>query len=149
MHVFKVGDNISILDIQSFLIDLRYERNELDFARGTFRVRGNAIDVYPSYEDVGIRLVLGKDTINEIQFFDEVSGELIDDYHSFTSIIKQNRDQISSVAIYPAKHYVFSNEKIFDITNSILSDMSKQVEKFKEDGRMIEPIALSKSRIRC
>ncbi|HOU75761.1 MAG TPA: DEAD/DEAH box helicase family protein, partial [Candidatus Dojkabacteria bacterium] len=53
MHIFKVGEVISLLDIQSFLIDLRYERNELDFSRGTFRVRGNSVDIYPSYEDIG------------------------------------------------------------------------------------------------
>ncbi len=138
MHIFKVGEVISLLDIQSFLIDLRYERNELDFSRGTFRVRGNSVDIYPSYEDIGIKITLKGKFIEEISFFDTVSGQIKKDYYSLTSVIIKDGKKVLSVAIYPAKHYVFNSEKVADITNTILLDMSKQVEKLKSESKFIE-----------
>lgn len=138
MHVFEVGEVISHLDIQSILIDLRYERNELDFVRGTFRVRGNSIDVYPSYEDIGVKITIQGKSIVEIKFFDPVSGQIKEDYYSLTSIVNREGKRVLSVAIYPAKHYVFNSEKVTDITNTILLDMSKQVEKLKGESKLIE-----------
>lgn len=138
MHVFEVGEVISHLDIQSILIDLRYERNELDFVRGTFRVRGNSIDVYPSYEDIGVKITIQGKSIVEIKFFNPVSGQIKEDYYSLTSIVNREGKRVLSVAIYPAKHYVFNSEKVTDITNTILLDMSKQVEKLKGESKLIE-----------
>lgn len=119
------GQIISQRDILIRLADLQYNRNDYEFKRGNFRVRGGTIEVLPAYLDTGIRLDLGSNTIQSITEFDPLTGETIQVY-------------TNKVMIYPAKHYMTdpkTHEKAF---REISLDLEKQVAKLKSENKQIE-----------
>ena len=98
MLILTIGDKISRNKILNRLIDMTYERNDIDFHRGTFRVRGNNIDIIPVNEKVsGIRIVLEDDIVSEICVFDPLTG-----------VVTQNK---KSVTVSPASHFVTESKK--------------------------------------
>ncbi len=119
-----VGVKLARKSILDRLLDLMYARNDYAFKRSTFRVRGEVIDIFPSYEDKGIRVTLDGDFIKNIQITDPLSGDIIEE--------KKN------IVLYPAKHYVTDqakNEKIFDL---IRRDLAEQVAFFEKRGKLLE-----------
>ena len=119
-----VGVKLARKSILDRLLDLMYARNDYAFKRSTFRVRGEVIDIFPSYEDKGIRVTLDGDFIKNIQITDPLSGDIIEE--------KKN------IVLYPAKHYVTDqakNEKIFDF---IRRDLAEQVAFFEKRGKLLE-----------
>ena len=117
-------------EVISRLVEIRYERNDIEFSRGTFRVRGDVVEVFQSSEtEKAIR----------IDFFgDEV--EKISDIHALTGNVLNTRKH---VAIFPASHYATSTAKMEDAIESIRADMFKQVRAFEDDNKLIEAQRLS------
>jgi excinuclease ABC subunit B len=125
-NVIKIKTG-SVISRKKLLLDLvasLYSRNEIEFMRGTFRVKGDTIDIFPAYADFAYRIVMWGDEIEELMTFDPVSGKVL-----------TNADEI---AIYPANIFVTSKEKMKSSVNEIQNDMYKQVEYFKDIGKHIE-----------
>src|ERR1035437_10675752 len=115
------------LDQKSILVrlaDLQYERNDYGFNRGTFRVRGEDIDLFPSYLDYGIRIVMNNNVIKTILEFDTLTGETI--------------KELKATIIYPAKHYMTDPNSYKDVFPKIRSDLEKRVAEFKAQNKLIE-----------
>lgn len=125
MLILTVGDSISRNKILNRLIDMTYERSDLDFHRGTFRVRGNNIDIIPVNEKVkGIRISLEEDTIASIALFDPLTGVV-------TSSKK-------SITISPASHFVTSKEKLDIAIGRIEEELKQRLEELKKENKLIE-----------
>ncbi|MDX9903039.1 MAG: excinuclease ABC subunit UvrB [Bacteroidales bacterium] len=103
------------------LVDSLYARNELEFTNGTFRVRGDTLDVYPAYADLALRVVFFGDEIEEISTFDPLSGE--------------HRDDLTEYVIYPANLFVTTRERINTAVSQIQDDMVLQSKHFRDTGR--------------
>jgi len=115
------------LSRNKFLFDLvasLYSRNEIDFKHGTFRIKGDVIDVFPAYADFGYRIVLWGDEIEELMTFDPISG--------------REKESHENITIYPANIFVTSKDKMKSSLNDIQQDMFKQVEYFREIGKPLE-----------
>ena len=125
MLILTIGDKISRGKILNRLVDMTYERNDLDFHRGTFRARGNNIDIIPVNEKVsGIRIILEDDIVEEICTFDP-----------FTGAISQSK---KSVTISPASHFVTSKEKLDEACNRIEAELKERLEVLKSENKLIE-----------
>lgn len=125
MLILTIGDKISRNKILNRLIDMTYERNDLDFHRGTFRVRGNNIDIIPVNEKVsGIRIILEDDIVSEIGVFDPLTG-----------VVTQNK---KSVTISPASHFVTSKEKLEEACNRIEKELKERLQELKDENKLIE-----------
>ena len=106
------------------LVDMQYERNDMDFARGNFRVRGDTMEILPAYEELGIRIEFWGDEVERIVVVDPLTGELLGE-----------RDDIE---IYPAKHFVTSQEKMNLAIQDIEVEMEECVRQLKEEGKLLE-----------
>ncbi|HBF3624116.1 TPA: DEAD/DEAH box helicase family protein, partial [Clostridioides difficile] len=96
------------------LIDIQYDRNDMDFKRGTFRVRGDVLEVYPAYSDGdAYRIEFFGDEVDRITEIDTVTGEI--------------KAQLGHIAIFPASHYVVPKEKMMEATEHILEEMKERV----------------------
>lgn len=125
MLILTIGDKISRNKILNRLIDMTYERNDLDFHRGTFRVRGNNIDIIPVNEKVsGIRIILEDDIVSEICVFDPLTG-----------VVTQNK---KSVTVSPASHFVTSKEKLEEACNRIEKELKERLQELKNENKLIE-----------
>ena len=107
------------------LITLQYERNDINFVRNKFRVRGDTVDIYPAYSyENAIRVEFFGDEINRICEINTLTGEI--------------KNTLSHVAIYPASHYIISEEKMEDGIKRILAEMEERVEFFESENKLIE-----------
>ena len=112
-------------DVIRELIDIQYNRNEMDFHRGTFRVRGDVLEIFPAnYSDRAIRVEFFGDEIDRITEVDVLTGEI--------------RNELKHAAIFPASHYVVPQEKIQKAADAILEEMKEQVSYFKSEDKLIE-----------
>ena len=107
------------------LINLRYERNDIAFERGKFRIKGDVIDIYPSYMEMGYRLEFFGDDLESISTINTLTGQKI-------------QKNIQRIVIYPSTHYLTEEEKLESIINEIKEDMTKEVEDFKNAGKILE-----------
>ena len=125
MLILTVGDSISRNKILNRLIDMTYERSDLDFHRGTFRVRGNNIDVVPINEHAsGIRISLDEDTVESIALFDPLTG-----------VVTSNK---KSITISPASHFVTSKDKLDIAITRIEAELKDRLEELKSQNKLIE-----------
>lgn len=122
---FARGMKVDRRQIIDRLIDLQYERGDFGFHRGTFRVRGDTIDVYPAYMDDSIRLELGMTTIDNISIINSISG-------------KVKEKSLENYVLYPAKHYITDPNKNQGAIDQIKADLASQVKKFKKQGKELE-----------
>ena len=106
------------------LVDMQYERNDMDFARGTFRIRGDTMEILPAYEELGIRIEYWGDEVERIVTVDPLTGELLGE-----------RDDIE---IFPAKHFVTSQEKMTLAIQDIEVELEECVRELKEQGKLLE-----------
>ena len=112
-------------DVIRELIDIQYSRNEMDFHRGTFRVRGDVLEIFPAnYSDRAVRVEFFGDEIDRITEVDVLTGEI--------------RNELKHAAIFPASHYVVPQEKIQKAADAILEEMKEQVSYFKSEDKLIE-----------
>lgn len=125
MIVVKKGDKISRKRLLTKLTEIHYVRNDTEFKRGTFRVRGDSVEVIPAYEnDTGIRIELFDDTVEKISYINREDG-------------KVTGNDIS-VVIYPAKYFLTSSEKVETAITNIRAELDERIEYFKAQGKMIE-----------
>ena len=125
MLILTVGDGITRNKILNRLIDMTYERSDLDFHRGTFRVRGNNIDIIPVNEKVsGIRISLDDDKIESIAIFDPLTG-----------VVTNNK---KSITISPASHFVTSKDKLEIAITRIEEELKKRLKELKNENKLIE-----------
>lgn len=125
MLILNVGQQIKRNDIINHLVDMTYERNDLDFHRGTFRSRGDIIDVIPANEHAhGIRIELFGDEIDRICTFDPVTGVIVSDKKTIT--------------ISPASHFVTSPEKLEEAVKRIESELEDRLKVLKSEGKLLE-----------
>ncbi len=123
--ITRVGDKIGQRDIISQLIRMQYSRNEQDFARGTFRVRGNTIDIFPAeHSELAIRIELFDDEIESLQLFDPLTGRI--------------RQKVPRFTVYPSSHYVTPREKVVGAVESIKVELASRVKEFVSQGKLVE-----------
>ena len=121
----QVGQEVRRQDILRKLVEIQYERNQADFHRGTFRSRGDVIDVFPAYEDDrAIRIELFGDEVERIYTFDPLRGTKLDD--------------LEKVAVYPASHYVTPKDKLEKAVVSIRAELVERLEVLHREGRLVE-----------
>lgn len=123
--VLTRGEKVGRKELLSKLINIHYVRNDFEFKRGVFRVRGDVIDIIPAYEDdTAIRIELFDDEIENIMYFDKKSGEII------------GLDE--KVAIYPAKYFVTSPERQEKAVRDIRLELNQRIVELQEQGKLIE-----------
>ncbi|NBK22369.1 MAG: excinuclease ABC subunit B [Spirochaetia bacterium] len=124
VHTFTTGEPFHHHDVLDQLVRMQYERNDAILKRGAFRVRGDIIEICPSYLENAVRISVDWDTIASIQWFDPVSGE--------------KQEVVSSYTLYPAKQFVMPPEQVKAAVQRIRSEMEDQVEFFTSSGRPLE-----------
>jgi excinuclease ABC subunit B len=124
-----VGDVRDRDTVLAKLIDIQYERNDTDPARGKFRVRGDSVEIWPSYEEFAYRLEFWGDEIERLSIINPVSGEFV--------------DKVEQVFIYPAKHFVLPEERIHNAVDEIRKELRERLELFKSQGKLLEAQRLS------
>ena len=117
-------------DVIRGLIDMQYDRNEMDFHRGTFRVRGDVVEIIPAYEsDVAVRVEFFGDEIDRITEVDVLTGEI--------------KRELNHIALYPASHYVVPMERILEASKEIEKELDEQVAYFKSEDKLLEAQRIS------
>ncbi|MFA5065359.1 MAG: excinuclease ABC subunit UvrB [Dehalococcoidia bacterium] len=105
-------------------VDMQYERNDIDFQRGRFRIRGDTLEILPSYEEIAIRIEFWGDTVERIMEVDSLTGELL--------------AEKESVDIFPAKHFVTSPDRLEQAVADIRAEMVERVAEFNRQGKLLE-----------
>lgn len=127
---FVSGMKVNRDQIMDRLLDLQYERSEFGFHRGTFRVRGEVIDVYPAYTDEAVRIELDENSIKSVKIINSVSGEIVNELKTpFT--------------LFPAKHFITDPKTHESAFTNIKRDLDLQVAKLKSEGKLLEAQRLS------
>ena len=123
--ITRVGDKIGQRDVISQLIRMQYNRNEQDFSRGTFRVRGDTIDIFPAeHSELAIRIELFDDEIESLQLFDPLTGRI--------------RQKVPRFTVYPSSHYVTPREKVVSAVESIKLELDQRLKELVADGKLVE-----------
>ena len=120
----KVKDQLDRADLFSKLIQLQYSRGSYEFVRGTFRVRGDSIDIYPAYTDIAYRIQLSGDIISKIIELDPLTG--------------MQAAELNEFELFPAKHYITDPDMQKKTFQVIKKDLHEQVNKFKDENKLIE-----------
>ncbi|MBU4075742.1 MAG: excinuclease ABC subunit UvrB [Euryarchaeota archaeon] len=126
--ILRIGEEKERRAILSRLVDMQYQRNDMDFSAGKFRVRGDTIEVFPSYASTGMRIELFGDEIERIVEFDPLTGKPIRDSEG--------------VVIYPAKHFVMPQEKIDVAIESIEDELEERLHELRSMGKILEAARL-------
>jgi len=124
LFILRKGDRIERYKILEKLVDIHYSRNDFDFSRGTFRVRGDVIEVIPAYEKEGVRIELFGNEVDNLSIIDTLTGKVI-----------ANHD---SVAIYPAKHYVTTPPKMEQAIREIKIELEERLNWLRNNNKLLE-----------
>ena len=123
--IARIGDKMGQRDVIARLIRMQYSRNDQDFSRGTFRVRGDVIDVFPAeHSELAIRIELFDDEIESIQLFDPLTGRI--------------RQKVPRFVVYPKSHYVTPRDKVMAAVETIKLELSERVAQFVSQGKLVE-----------
>lgn len=121
----RPGDKMSQRDILMRLIAMQYDRNETDFKRGVFRVRGDTIDIFPAeHNELAVRVELFDDVIESLQFFDPLTGKI--------------RQKIPRFTVYPSSHYVTPRDTVLKAIETIKAELRTRLDEFVKDGKLVE-----------
>jgi excinuclease ABC subunit B len=120
----KVGDQVDQRDMLRRLVDLQYARNEVNLVRGTFRARGDTVEIHPAYEEQALRIELFGDTVERIVPFDVLTGEM--------------GDEMEDVAVYAATHYVTGDDIVQRAVGSIEVELRERLQEFEKEGKLLE-----------
>jgi len=121
----RVKDRLSQRDIIARLIQMQYQRNEVDFGRGTFRVRGDVIDVFPAeHAELAVRIELFDDEVESMQLFDPLTGKV--------------RQKIPRFTIYPGSHYVTQRGTVLNAIETIKVELRERLDWFYKENRLVE-----------
>ena len=124
MQLFKVGEEIERDVVLRKLVKMQYQRNDSVLGRGAFRVRGEVLEIMPSYAESAFRIALFGDEIESIQHFDPLTGEVL--------------DEIDHVSVWPASHYVTKDETLDRAVEEIRFELNERVKEFENEGKMLE-----------
>ncbi len=121
----REGERVSQRDVIRRLTEMQYERNEFDFRRGTFRVRGDVLDIFPAeHSETALRLSLFDDEVESLQLFDPLTGHLLQKVARFT--------------VYPSSHYVTPRETVLRAVEAIKLELRDAIEAFHKGGKLVE-----------
>jgi excinuclease ABC subunit B len=120
----RTGDYIERNDLLGRLADIQYTRNDYDFQRGTFRVRGDVVELHPSYESFAIRFEFFGDQIEKISYINPVSAEIL--------------APEEQVFIYPAEHYIMPGDRIGSAIEGIKEELKERLRQFQQEGKLLE-----------
>jgi excinuclease ABC subunit B len=118
------GQRIDRDQILRKLVEIQYERNDLEFGRGTFRVRGDTVEVFPSYEEHALRIELFGDEVDELVAFDPLTGK--------------SRRRLEKVSVFPKSHFVTSRERTRQAVESIKAELVERRSELEHEGRLLE-----------
>ncbi len=121
---FKVGQQIDQRQVLRDLVSIQYERNDLELARGRFRVKGDVLEIVPAYEDRVIRIEFFGDEIEAIRLIDPVTGQIL--------------TSVSALRVYPARHFVTPEERLEQAIRSIEQELEEQLALFRRQGKLLE-----------
>lgn len=121
----RPGDKLSQRDIVTRLISMQYERNELDFQRGIFRVRGDTIDIFPAeHNELAIRVELFDDQVESLHFFDPLTGKI--------------KQKLPRFTVYPSSHYVTPRETVLRAIETIKAELRERLDEFVKGNKLVE-----------
>ncbi|MCH2148828.1 MAG: excinuclease ABC subunit UvrB [Phycisphaerales bacterium] len=120
----RVGQDFDRRDLLLRLTDMQYKRNEIEFTRGQFRLRGEVLDVYPAYEQFAIRVEFFGDTIERIEFINPTTGEIL--------------AQEQEAFLFPAVHYVLPEDQLDEAVQSIREEATRRCAQLKKEGKLLE-----------
>ena len=121
----RTGDTLGQRDMIAQLVRMQYQRNDMDFSRGAFRVRGDTIDIFPAeHSEMAIRVELFDDEIESLQLFDPLTGRI--------------RQKIPRFTVYPSSHYVTPREQVLAAVESIKLELEARVKEFVSQGKLVE-----------
>ena len=124
MLTLNVGDQVERNNVLTKLVEMLYERNDLDFKRGTFRVRGDSLEIIPAYENTkGYRIEFFGDEIDRISEIDSLTGAVLNNK--------------KSISLFPASHFVVSDEKLQDAIKRIKSELKERLEELKSSNKLL------------
>jgi len=124
MVTITTGERVARDDILPALVRIQYNRNDVSFERGTFRVRGDTVEIFPAYEEQGVRIELWGDDVERISKIDVVTGETI--------------AVLEKAAVYPAKHFVTTRPTLERAVSVIRSELSGRLEELRRAGKLLE-----------
>ncbi len=121
----RPGDKLSQRDIVTRLISMQYERNEMDFQRGIFRVRGDTIDIFPAeHNELAIRVELFDDQVESLHFFDPLTGKI--------------KQKLPRFTVYPSSHYVTPRETVLKAIETIKAELRERLDEFVKGNKLVE-----------
>ena len=121
----RVGDKLGQRDMIAQLVRMQYQRNDVDFSRGAFRVRGDTIDIFPAeHSEMAIRVELFDDEIESLQLFDPLTGRI--------------RQKIPRFTVYPSSHYVTPREQVLSAVEAIKIELAERIKEFVSQGKLVE-----------
>jgi excinuclease ABC subunit B len=121
----RPGDKLSQRDIVTRLISMQYERNEMDFQRGIFRVRGDTIDIFPAeHNELAIRVELFDDQVESLHFFDPLTGKI--------------KQKLPRFTVYPSSHYVTPRETVLRAIETIKAELRERLDEFIKGNKLVE-----------
>jgi excinuclease ABC subunit B len=123
------GQTVERDEVLRKLVDIHYERNDYEFDRGKFRVRGDCVELWPSYEEFGYRIEFWGDEVEQLSFINPTSGEVLSRHES--------------LYVYPAKHFVMPEERIAKAIDSIKEELEVRLEELRNVGKLLEAQRLS------
>jgi len=124
----KKGEGYRREELLRRLVDMQYQRNDIDFTRGRFRVRGDTLEIQPAYEELALRVEFFGDDIERIMEIDPLTGELL--------------KELEAIDIYPAKHFVTSHQKLMLAIESIKQELAERLSELKQQGKLLEAARL-------
>lgn len=124
MAFIQTGEKIERDKLLKQLIDIHYTRNDIDFGRGTFRVRGDVVEIHPAYEETGIRIELFGDGVERITEINILTGEIL--------------EEKKKIAIYPAKHFVTSYPRLEQAIKNIEKELEERLKWFRSQNKLLE-----------
>ena len=125
----EVGQSVDRDQVLAKLVDIQYERNDFEFQPGKFRVRGDCVEVWPTYEETAFRLEFWGDEVEQLSIINPISGEVV--------------ERSQRMFIYPCKHFVMPEERIQQAVDEIRKELKDRLEQFKDQGKMLEAHRLS------
>ena len=121
----RTGDKLGQRDTIAQLVRMQYQRNDMDFSRGTFRVRGDTIDIFPAeHSEMALRLELFDDEIESLQLFDPLTGRI--------------RQKIPRFTVYPSSHYVTPRDQVLAAVETIKVELAERLKFFVSEGKLVE-----------
>ncbi|MCQ4612841.1 excinuclease ABC subunit UvrB [Corynebacterium sp. CCUG 51687] len=122
--VLRVGEEVERDRFLRLLVDIQYERNDIDFKRGTFRVKGDVVDIIPAYEEVAVRVEFFGDEIDSLYYIHPLTGDVL--------------SQEDELRIFPATHYVATEERMEKAIESIKEELADRLEDLENRGKLLE-----------